>query len=859
MTVSFRDCCALVLLLAGSCRAQAVRYGAEVRPILARNCFGCHGPDENARKAKLRLDIPGQAAEAPIVERITSQDPDHVMPQPRSGKSLTKEQIATLHRWVEQGAQYETHWSFEPPRRPPVPQIDGVDHTVDRFVRARLPEGLTPSPSADRVTLVRRVYLDLIGLPPTPEEADAFVNDAAPDAYEHLVDRLLGSPHYGERWARRWLDLARYADTNGYEKDRDRSIWPYRDWVIRAYNDDLPYDRFVIEQIAGDLLPDATDAQRIATGFHRNTMLNEEGGIDPLEFRFHAMTDRVATTGTVFLGLTVGCAQCHAHKFDAITHRDYYGMMAFLDNADEPDFHIVAPEEAAAHRGRLSEAGRALAELAAKWPEEAPPLATEFAAWLAEQRAKTSRWTTLHATEATADVPRLVVDASGVVYARGDTTKHDVYRLRFAPVDHAIAAVRLEALPDARLPAGGPGMTFYEGRKGDFFLSELELVADGERVEIGRATESYAKNQFGNHPVSAARTLDRDVQTGWSIAGGIGKRHLAVFELSEPIAPGSVVELTMHFGRHFASSLGKLRVSATVELRGDASTDLGEELDRLLAIPADQLTAAQRRTLRTGFLLQSERMAAHAARVRKLQRPPKRTTTLVMRERPADHRRVTHRHHRGEYLQPKEPVAPSVPKALHPFPQGVARDRLGFARWLVSHDNPLAGARRGQSTLGGSVRHRARSHGREFRRAGRASEPSGAARLARCRLHGERVVDQATAPPARYQRDLSAGVARAAGGSPPRSAKPMARGRAAVPARGRDPARRAPVCGRLARDRDVRSARAAAAARWRHRGGLQQAALEGERGCGAIPPLALHVPEAHGTVRVLRDLRCAER
>ena len=216
---------------------------------------------------------------------------------------------------------------------------------IDNFVLARLEKAnLTPAPEADRYTLIRRVSLDLIGIPPTPDEADAFVRDSRPDAYERLIDRLLASPHYGERWARLWLDLARYADTNGYEKDRPRSMWPYRDWVIHALNADMPFDRFTVAQIAGDMLPNATDADRIATGFHRNTMLNEEGGADPLEYRFHAMTDRVATTGGTWLGLTVGCAQCHTHKYNPIPHRDYYRLMAFLDNADEIPLPIKNPD-----------------------------------------------------------------------------------------------------------------------------------------------------------------------------------------------------------------------------------------------------------------------------------------------------------------------------------------------------------------------------------------------------------------------------------------------------------------------------------------------------------------------------------
>src|SRR5579871_3822236 len=266
-------------------------FTTKVRPVLAAHCFKCHGPDDKARKAKLRLDVrdeavrvlaPGKPGESKLVKRISSPDESFMMPPPSAKVPLTEDEKQLLSKWVEQGAVYSPHWAFVAPRRWPVPQIrnskSGIDNPIDSFIQARLAaEGLSSSPPADRATLVRRVYLDLIGLPPTPAEAEAFVNDPAPDAYEKLVDRLLASPHYGERWARRWLDLARYADTNGFEKDRPRSIWPYRDWVINAFNSDMPFDEFTIEQIAGDMLPNATEQQRIATGFHRNTMLNEEG------------------------------------------------------------------------------------------------------------------------------------------------------------------------------------------------------------------------------------------------------------------------------------------------------------------------------------------------------------------------------------------------------------------------------------------------------------------------------------------------------------------------------------------------------------------------------------------------------
>ena len=322
----------LAVLAASS--AHAVDFNREVRPVLAQQCFACHGMDDHARKGKLRLDlrdsavgagksgeiaiVPSKPEASEIIKRLLSTDEDEQMPPPHTKKFVSEKDKAILKQWIAEGAKYEAHWAYTPPKA-----SADAKASIDGFIRQRLAkEGLKLSTEADRYTLVRRLYLDLIGLPPTPVEADAFVNDKAPDAYDKLADSLLASKQYGERWARRWLDLARYADTNGFEKDRPRSIWPYRDWVVKALNDDMPFDQFSIKQIAGDMLPKATPEDLIATGFHRNTMLNEEGGIDPNEYRFYAMVDRVSVTGTTWMGLTMNCCQCHTHKYDPILHTD---------------------------------------------------------------------------------------------------------------------------------------------------------------------------------------------------------------------------------------------------------------------------------------------------------------------------------------------------------------------------------------------------------------------------------------------------------------------------------------------------------------------------------------------------------
>jgi mono/diheme cytochrome c family protein len=363
-----------LLLVAGAVAllpAAPADYSRDVKPLLAKACVGCHGPDK--QRASLRLDtaagirkggnsgpavVPGDSTASLLLKAVTGAD--KVAAMPPKGPRLGASEIALLRSWVDAGAPApagETvaassaakHWAFRPVARPTTAAVKDtawVRNPIDRFVLARLErEGIRPSPEADRVTLLRRVSLDLTGLPPTPAEVDAFLADHSPDAYEKAVDRLLASPHYGERRARHWLDLARYADSNGYSIDAPRSIWKYRDWVIDAFNKNLPFDRFVTEQLAGDLLPGATVDQRIATGFHRNTPINQEGGIDLEQFRVEAVVDRVNTTGSVFLGLTVGCCQCHDHKFDPLAQREYYQLLAFFNNSDDPTLELGTPEE----------------------------------------------------------------------------------------------------------------------------------------------------------------------------------------------------------------------------------------------------------------------------------------------------------------------------------------------------------------------------------------------------------------------------------------------------------------------------------------------------------------------------------
>jgi hypothetical protein len=363
-----------------------VDFTRDIQPLLSDACYHCHGPDASSRKSGLRLDrqdaalaggksglpavVPGKPDSSELIARILSDDPEEVMPSPDSHKVLTAAQKDLLRRWVAEGAEWKEHWAYVAPKRPVVPEVSAPSaarstHPIDAFIQARLDQkGITPSPEAPRAALLRRLSLDLVGLPPSPEDVAAFERDARPDAYERQVERLLASPHHGERWARPWLDVARYADSNGYSIDAPRQIWKYRDWVVAALNRDLPYDQFVIEQLAGDLLPNATVDQKVATGFNRNTQINQEGGIDPEQFRIEAVMDRVATFGSAFLGLTLSCSQCHDHKFDPLPQRDYYRLYAFFNQSVDDGHGKSQPGGTLAFPGEKSgsEADKAAAD-----------------------------------------------------------------------------------------------------------------------------------------------------------------------------------------------------------------------------------------------------------------------------------------------------------------------------------------------------------------------------------------------------------------------------------------------------------------------------------------------------------------
>ncbi len=678
-------------------RGQEVDFQRDIRPLLSDRCFKCHGFDDEAREADLGLHLfeaatrdlggyqavkPGDVAASEVIARLTSEDPDEVMPPASANKPrFFKEEVELMKRWIAQGAKYERHWAFVKPTKPALPGTDQSRHPVDQFLDGAIEKaGLTPVKEADTFTLVRRLSYDLRGIPPTVAEADAFAfafKSAPEKAWSDLVETFLASPAYGVKWAREWLDLARYADSNGYEKDRARSIWPYRDWVVNALNADMPYDQFTIEQLAGDMLPNATSDQKIATGFHRNTMLNEEGGIDPLEFRFYAMVDRVATTGSVWLGLTTGCAQCHTHKFDPITHTDYYALMGLLNNADEPEIEV--PEAG------VVEKRKAVAAQIEKLADEALAAIDEddYQKWLGEQKNRSANWVVPKTISVKSTSPLLEVQDDGSIYASGDFTKRDVYTISLDTANlkgKSVTALRLEALPDERLPAKGPGAAYYEGRKGDFFLSELKATSGDAALKFSDASVSFGKLSVGSGKVAGVNILDGDGSTGWSTSGREGEVHELVVNLEKPQAVGSTLEVELLFERHFVAALGRFRIALTC--------DDGEVTAREEKVP--NAHESDDRTMRLAFLETEAKHKSYQSQLAKLEKTrPVLPTTLVMREWPESNVRPTFRHHHGEYLQPKEKVDPAVPAFFEPIPDSEPKNRLGLARWLVSERNPL--------------------------------------------------------------------------------------------------------------------------------------------------------------------------
>ncbi len=595
MTILTRIPAAAVLLLGlvpsptFASAQKPVDFNRDIRPLLSENCFQCHGPDEARRKSNLRLDqqdsathpaksgqtaiVPHDLAKSELVNRITTADEDDHMPPAKTGKKLSPAQIDLFRRWIDQGAVYSPHWGFVTPVRPPLPEINNKSwprNDIDSFVLANLEDkNLSPSPEAPKATLIRRATLDLTGLPPTPEEVSAFLADQSPNAYEKVIDRLLASPRYGERMAMQWLDGARYADSNGYQADYERFQWPWRDWVINAFNSNKSYDQFTVEQIAGDLLPNATQDQKIATGFNRNHRINTEGGVIAEEWRVETVIDRVETTSAVWLGLTMGCCRCHDHKYDPISQKEFYQFFSFFNSIDEtgsgqerPVNHPpILPLPRPGDKERLQEFDQKIAAAEKLLKDKTTSAANAHEDWektaLSDSTA-IAEWSPLTITD--------VKSAGGATFEKrddksilvtGPNPDTDTFTLTATTDLNDLAGLRLEALPDDSLPSKGPGRS----RNGNVVLSEIKLQINGQPVKFKSAAADFSQEKF---PV--ANAIDDNPATGWAIFPKIGVLHTATFALEKPIHADkpSTLTITLSFVPQFAQHvLGHFRLAVT--------------------------------------------------------------------------------------------------------------------------------------------------------------------------------------------------------------------------------------------------------------------------------------------------------
>ena len=731
--VSAAVCLALSATAASA--AERVDFNREIRPILSDRCFACHGPDDAKREAGLRLDraaeataelasggraiAPGDPATSEILARIASPDADVVMPPPHLGKPVTPAEAAVLRRWIEQGAEYQGHWAFarvEQPQLPEVREAAWCRGPIDRFLLARLEQaGLRPNPEADRATLARRLSLDLTGLPPTPADVDAFVADTAPDAYERFVDRLLTSPHFGERMALEWLDAARYADSNGFQADSSRSNWPWRDWVIRAFNANMPFDQFTVRQLAGDLLPDATRDDIVATGFNRNHRLNGEGGLIAQEWLVETIIDRVETTGQTWLGLTVGCSRCHDHKYDPLTQKEFYSLYAFFNSIDEkgilaenrgggnsdPVLRLPDDKQAAelARLGRVVDDAAAAVKaeeenvtgLAAKWAEDVRGLLADPA----------DAWEPLEPLEirsAGGATFRRLDDGSWI--AEGADPPSDTYEIEAQLPEGTFGGLRIEVIPDPSF-AGGGG--FSRGGNGNVVVTKVEAELekpDGsvEKVELAQAAADYAQDGYAAVEVLAGKNKKK----GWAIGGHKREaalrvpRRLAVMAVRRlDIDENSRIVLRIRqesFDRH---TIGRFRLAfspAEPALLGVDGFGLPADVQAAVMAEAGQRTPSQAailakhyRTSVDGPIRRAEATRDAAAKsLREFEESL--PSAMVMREgKPRDSFVLI----RGEYDKPGEQATAGVPAFLPPLPADAKPDRLALAKWIVSRDHPL--------------------------------------------------------------------------------------------------------------------------------------------------------------------------
>ncbi len=725
---------ALALAASSFVYAAEIDYAREIQPILSEHCFHCHGPDENTREADLRLDthegaiaksdkhaiaiVPGDPDASELIRRVTTQDPDDIMPPPDQHKPVSDAQVKVLREWIKQGAPYSQHWAFIPPVKKPLPEA--VANPVDSWVKDRLgKDGISLSPPAPAEVLARRIYLDVIGLPPTPAEIDAFAAEEKIDrsaAIAKLVDGLLAREQFGEKWARHWLDIARYSDSNGFEKDLPREQWAYRDWVIGAHNNDMPYNEFLIEQVAGDMLPNRTQDQVIASGFLSNGMINEEGAIIPEEFRIAGVVDRMDVIGKAAIGLSLQCAQCHTHKFDPITHDEYFGIFAFLNDTHEAQSWVYNPQQKSLMdrlRGEIQALEDQLRSSRPAWQEE-------INAWVKAEQATAVPWTVLDTDKQIFDGglnhPVEMPDHS--ISILGHRSNFGLLLFEAEPKQMGLTGLRLEALLDKDLPFGGPGRS----NLGTFAISEIgvDIKSPGSEewkpVPVINASADFVPSERLFTDVFSPREdrdkgkirklgpvsflVDGDELLGWFPDRGPVLRHTestAAFQFAEPldVPEGTRMRIRMiqtHGGGKDGletNQLGRVKFSFSQAERPfvppyDHAATLA------MSLPASDRTPEQNAALFRAWRLHASGAVEINEKIAALEKqlPEAETSVLHQEARMPLDRRVTRLLDRGAWNMPKQEIKPHVPAALHPMKSETAT-RLDFARWLAARESPL--------------------------------------------------------------------------------------------------------------------------------------------------------------------------
>ena len=718
---------ALMMVARSSLHAQTdINFNRDIRSILSDNCYQCHGPDDAAREADLRLDtpdgahaaaiVPGDASASDLIDRVTSNDPDLVMPPPESERSLSAKQIKLLRQWIDQDAKYQGHWAFEPTVRPGIPSNKSVN-PIDAFLRRKQKQHhLSPAALADKSTLIRRVTLDLTGVPPTGAEAEAFLADESPDAYEKLVDRLLMSPHYGERMAIAWLDFARYADSNGFQSDGSRELWAWRDWLINSLNKNKPFDQFTVEQLAGDMLPDATKDQIIATGFNRNHRLNGEGGRIVDEWFVETVIDRVETTGLTWLGLTFNCCRCHDHKYDPISQKEFYQMFAFFNSVEESG--VLSPQGKNGQNTpplltlKSAEQESKLVDLKAEETKASKLIAAirksspkRLAKWESDREAspQPASWNVLVDLEtksAGGASFKTLEDQSTLVH--GKNPGFDDYTITTTVSGDQLTGMMLEVLPHESLAQKG----FGRNGNGNIVLSQLNVFLETEGAKtmpltFDRVEADFSQPGWDVANVRAAQHKKLVAKKGWALNGNeVAKRvpRKMILVLNKPLDLPSNSRLRIemkHRSPYTGHAIGRFRFSVSADSPSDlsvATTGLPGDIQKILAVKRQDRNAKQNKRLRDWFEKEKDtdllaaigdRDKAKKAAVAYENSFP---TTMVMKERePKDAFILV----RGEYDKPGEKVTRGLPAALPPMPADQSMDRLGLAKWIASESNPL--------------------------------------------------------------------------------------------------------------------------------------------------------------------------